>query len=375
MWTIHGKRYDLTPLIRDHPGGEHILRLTEGTDVTAVFESYHAFSDAPRELLSKYGPAYAGAGVDPMYEDMRRSVRGALGSRKAAKTPPHVLAALIGAQALAIALLVYSRTILAAVAFGLVLGTCATRTVHAASHYNAVLSPRANEILGECTAAIVGFPFGAWVIGHVMSHHQHTNGPLDVDTHLFRRPRWLVAPIPVFTGASLNYLASASRSAFVGVGGAYRARAVARSVIATLAFHAAMCGLVDGWMRIWLTGAYVGGAWFLFFSQLSHVGSGDAPGNSWSEAQVNATENYEGDSRVWHFLSFGLTNQIEHHLFPTVSDSHTWRIGAAVRASCAKRGVVYRNPSIWAATARMARGLWHHVFGSTLKMTQTPVSS
>ncbi len=84
MWLIHGKQYDLTPLLRSHPGGEHILRLTEGTDVTALFETYHAFSDAPRELLSKYGPEYAGAGVDPMHEELRQSVRGVFGSRHAA---------------------------------------------------------------------------------------------------------------------------------------------------------------------------------------------------------------------------------------------------------------------------------------------------
>ncbi len=129
-------------------------------------------------------------------------------------------------------------------------------------------------------------------------------------------------------------------------------------MFATLAFHAAMWVLVDEWIRMWLIGAYVSGAWFLVFSQLSHVGAGDAPGLSWSEAQVSATENYEGDSRVWHFLSFGLTNQIEHHLFPTVSDSHTWRIKDAVRAACARHGVPYRNTSIGTATARMARAVF-----------------
>jgi fatty acid desaturase len=274
-----------------------------------------------------------------MHEELRRSVRGVFGPHKA-KTPPLFLAALLGAQASAMAVMIYSRSDLAAVAVGLVSATCAIRTLHAASHYNAARSPRANEMLGELIGCIMGNPYGAWVIGHVVSHHPHTNGPLDVDTHLFRGPRWFLAPFPVFTGAFLNYVASA------------------RSVIATLAFHAAMCVLVDGWIRMWLIGAYVGGAWFLFFSQLSHVGAGDAPGRSWSEAQASATENYEGDSRVWHFLSFGLTNQIEHHLFPTVSDSHTWRIKGAVRAACARHGVPYRNLSIGTATARVARAVF-----------------
>jgi fatty acid desaturase len=363
MWLIHGERYDLTPLFRTHPGGEHILLLTEGTDVTALFETSHAFSDAPRDLLSRYGPAYAGKGVDPMHEELRRSVRGVFGpQRSAAKTPPLTLAALLGAQASVMAVMIYSRSDLAAVAFGLVFATCGGRTIHAASHYNAARSPRANEMIGECMGVVLGFPYGAWLIGHVLSHHPHTNGPMDVDTHLMRGPRWyaaMIAPLPLFTATGVVHgAASAWQSAFVGAGGAYRARAVARSVVATLAFHAAMCVLVDGWIRMWLIGAYVGGAWFMFFAQLSHVGAGDAPGRSWSEAQVNATENYEGDSRVWHFLSIGLTNQIEHHLLPMVSDSHAWRIKDAVRAACARHGVPYRSPSIRTATARIARAVF-----------------
>jgi fatty acid desaturase len=200
MWLIHGERYDLTPLLRSHPVGEHILRLTEGTDVTALFETYHAFSDAPRDLLARYGPAYAGKGADPMHEELRRSVRGVFGPQmSAAKTPPLVLAALLGAHASAMAVMIYSRSDLAAAAFGLVLATCAFRTIHAASHYNAVQSPRANEVLGELMGVLLGLPFGAWVLGHVLSHHPHTNGPLDVDTHLIRGSqwRWFLAPFPV----------------------------------------------------------------------------------------------------------------------------------------------------------------------------------
>lgn len=77
---------------------------------------------------------------------------------------------------------------------------------------------------------------------------------------------------------------------------------------------------------------------------------------------MHATENYEGESCVWHFLSFGLTNQSEHHLFPTVSDSHAWRIRDAVRAACARHGVPYRDASIGAATARMARAAFNILF-------------
>ena len=59
MWTIHGNSYDLTPLLHWHPGGAAILKFAYGTDCTALFESYHVFSEAPRTLLEQYGQPYA----------------------------------------------------------------------------------------------------------------------------------------------------------------------------------------------------------------------------------------------------------------------------------------------------------------------------
>ena len=370
MWTIHGEQYDLTPLLRDHPGGEHILRLTEGTDCTALFESYHVFSDAPRAMLATYGPKYAGSGLDPMHAEIRGATRVLFGTRRAAKTPPLVMAALIGAQVSALAFAAYYGTVLSAVVLGLVISACATRTIHAASHYSGVLSPRANETIGECVGMMLGFPYTAWVLGHVLSHHQYTNGERDVDTTVFRSKRryaMALAPLPASVSTALHVTAwSASMSSFAGAGGAYRARTVARSVIATLAFHSTMAFLFAGWLRVWLISVYIGGSWFLFFAHLSHVASfGDARGKTWSQAQVLATENYEGASRFWHFISFGLTNQIEHHLVPGVSDSHTWRIRGAVRAACAKYGVPYRDNSIWTATVRMVRALARWARGYT----------
>jgi len=46
MWNLYGKKYDLTAFARMHPGGAEIIEKTKGLeDCTALFESYHAFSD------------------------------------------------------------------------------------------------------------------------------------------------------------------------------------------------------------------------------------------------------------------------------------------------------------------------------------------
>ena len=46
LWKIHGRWYDLSSYMKRHPGGETILKQTQGQgDLSALFESYHAFSD------------------------------------------------------------------------------------------------------------------------------------------------------------------------------------------------------------------------------------------------------------------------------------------------------------------------------------------
>ena len=57
LWKIHGKWYDLTNYMKRHPGGETILKQTQGQgDVSALFETYHAFSDIEKiyESLQKW---------------------------------------------------------------------------------------------------------------------------------------------------------------------------------------------------------------------------------------------------------------------------------------------------------------------------------
>jgi fatty acid desaturase len=372
MWTIHGSAYDLGPLLRTHPGGERILELTRGTDCTALFESYHAFSDAPRALLSRYGPPYAGAGVDPMLEDVHRAAREILGSRAASKTPLRVTCALVLAQAAALALVVLTRATWCAAAFGLVLATCATRVIHACSHNATFVSPRLNAALGELASAPL-FPFAAWVLSHALSHHPHTNdAALDVDVAVLFAPRTaaslvaqLVAaavPVPVRIGM-LRLVPWSIPTPIAPLSPAAARHAIA-STLVFVAFHAGALALVDGWAWLAFVYMHVCGLYFLFFSQLSHLPSlavdladRDAARRTppWSERQVRATEDYEGASRAWHFLSFGLTHQIEHHLLPGVSESHLPAMRGAVRAACQKHGVPYRDNSIRVATARLAR--------------------
>merc|ERR1719506_1835467 len=42
LWTVHGKRYDLSSFMDRHPGGPEALALGRGRDCTVLFETYHS---------------------------------------------------------------------------------------------------------------------------------------------------------------------------------------------------------------------------------------------------------------------------------------------------------------------------------------------
>jgi linoleoyl-CoA desaturase len=359
------------------------LELTRGTDCTALFESYHAFSDVPRAALAAYGPPYAGAGADPMLEDVHRAARDILQSRAATKTPIRVTCALMLAQLAALSLMLYSQTTWSAVAYGLVLAMCGTRVIHACSHNATFLSPRLNSALGELASAPV-FPYAAWYLSHILSHHPHTNdAALDVDVAVFSTLR--AAPARMFAVGTQLALGALPVSWRIGVArlapqwsfpaqavplSPSSARLALRSTLIFSGFHLCALRCVGGW--VWLAFVYmhVTGLYFLFFSQLSHLASlapdeqpaSSAQATPWSERQVHATENYEGASHLWHFLSFGLTQQIEHHLVPGVSESHLHAMRGAVEAACAKHNVPYRDRRIRHATSRLLRFVWNAFF-------------
>lgn len=54
LWRVHDKLYDFINFIRRHPGGADWLELTQGTDITELFETHHIKGKAELLLSSFY---------------------------------------------------------------------------------------------------------------------------------------------------------------------------------------------------------------------------------------------------------------------------------------------------------------------------------
>lgn len=53
LWRINNKLYDFVNFIQRHPGGADWLQLTQGTDITELFETHH-ISGKPEMLLRNF---------------------------------------------------------------------------------------------------------------------------------------------------------------------------------------------------------------------------------------------------------------------------------------------------------------------------------
>jgi Fatty acid desaturase len=68
---------------------------------------------------------------------------------------------------------------------------------------------------------------------------------------------------------------------------------------------------------------------------------------SWAVQQIESSNNFCPNSRLWHILSNGLNLQIEHHLFPGLNHCHLHLVQDVVQSTCAEYGVKYRSYQSW----------------------------
>lgn len=397
LWRIHGRAYDLSEWLPQHPGGARLLQLTRGVDCTELFESYHAASLKEtyiRTTLNRYrvgGEEPSTPSPTPVYDDMKREVRA---YRRAHGIKATDARAFVAWYAVLFVLYVVSSCVWVQgnapyawmAVFTVTLMLWGASVLHDGWHYSITTSVWWNECLA--TYAIGFFPVlpATWLRQHVVGHHVHTNvRGRDPDLYHHKpwwryasRQRWndryrawwvvwplvttltFVAPFVLRLGLGpTGRWAGTPASARWAPGERRRARL---RWWATLAFYGAVA--LRGGVLYALAPFLGAGAHYYLASQVSHINHAslletdenltDEP-KEWPVRQILAAQgDYSYESLFWSAVSFGLNNQALHHCFPSVHWCHYPALSRRLKPVFQKHG--------------LPRSGWSQSFGDSLRL-------
>ena len=201
LWFIENNAYDFSTWLDDHPGGAAILLQTRGSDVTALFHSYHTFAPSlsspalrkaslaqylvraasPAEVIDSRMFEWA---ATPKYDELKRRTRQHFGSASH-KAP------MIALAWHAFWVLLFLRQALlwtrgeGALLLGLGIWYGSGDVLHTGSHYGIFRSVRLN-LLAAYTIGMLHCNPSTWLRQHVIGHHVATNlDGRDPDMHHF----------------------------------------------------------------------------------------------------------------------------------------------------------------------------------------------
>ena len=370
-WTIYGNKYDLSEFIDKHPGGKDILVKTKDMgDVTALFESYHAFSNKSliTESLEKY-KIESSSEITEIYDFttykklndlIKEQYKFKRSNIKAPLTKICYITFSLISYAFVTAYCIKLQANLIKIPLGFLLGfiwiSLGFNVMHDASHYALFYTPRYNNYASMFWNSFSLWNHSMWLYHHVFYHHSFTNTINDSDIYhimpLFRKHHsqkqgWLppyLYPLVAFTipgafyGQALMYMFLGTLMGIV--------------FVSPLKVPMNCYSLLDGFIfsiRILLF--YEMGLWCSVshmiacsvFYKANVIGDHDTfevsvtnhyEGKDWLRLQVQNSGNFKTDSSLYTYVFGGINYQIEHHLFPNMSNCFYSQISPTVQQFC-----------------------------------------
>ena len=407
IWIIHGQAYDLQDYIDRHPGGKEAILLGQGRhDCTALFESYHPFTNQHRIILQKYrlnpgtqqrtksrsqllpppkdyfysvlcervAHQLRTDGVDPIHDRSASWSRivhySVIGIAVAVSGYAHCRGSILGSWLFAV--------------FGWLLGSLG----HDAGHFAASRKAWVND-MGLYGMSLLCNPV-QWQHQHTYAHHSFTNDfDHDPDVHHFTtllRVHRRFQSHPIYRNQHYTvYVALAYTLVVFGTcvwiplgmlreGSLYgmvewtdRKRPLrALAMFLHLILYISVILILPFWVHrsVWSAMTAVvlhvatSGLIFAIFSQINHINEDSIrtesrkTTSSWAIEQIETSNNFCPKSHLWHFLSNGLNLQIEHHLFPGLNHCHLPKIASTVEATCREFNIEYKCQDSWSDLMR-----------------------
>lgn len=408
MWHLYGKQYDLTDFAKRHPGGSEIIKNTRGlSDCTALFESYHAFSDISGILqsLNKYEAKLTDETTVPNRKFDDFSNYRELVSRIKEKYPDRtyikassswqiwttIIATaycflLGGIVSTDYTLIKWACSILG----GVVEMSLLFNVLHDSSHYAITLDADTNTRISKLANGWALWNHIIWFYHHVYYHHSFTGGKDDTDEELCKLTTPLNKLVPrhfefatnfiyvIFPGQHVsqivwhvcNSLANQitflkKKSVFIPTNDN---RVSNLPVFNRIIKNAnknynpySICAMIMKLALLRSIGLPAGCLYLIGVNATYYINiiadhdlfethKNHYDGPDWAKRQICNAGNFATDNSFWTIMFGGINHQIEHHLFPNMCNHHYPEIAHIVRQFCKEKGFPYSSqPTVFDA--------------------------
>jgi linoleoyl-CoA desaturase len=405
VWNIYGKQYDLTKYMDKHPGGKEILLKCENEkDLTVLFETYHAFSDKEniKKMLNKFeikkevtstdnqefsnGVGYVKQYDFTNYDKLLQEIKFQFPNRISTKanflwTLQNALIFIAYVYFFYSAMLsTYYSTIIKCI-FACFAGctyiSLGFSVMHDASHYGVSIYSNINEFVSKIWNGWGLWNANIWFYHHVLNHHSFTGESL-LDPDLYHLqpfankeiqssfshkkqklhnateyiPYVLILFPGQYFGQIINYLFTLKKPKIFRIG------IPNKIMYESLDVFLMCCKIYCLYYGLWLpTFFYMITLNFVYYINIifDHDTYETAienhyEGNDWLKLQICNSGNFLNENMIWTRFFGAINYQIEHHLFPNVSNIHYPTIAPIVKKFCDENNIPYVNhPTLWGA--------------------------
>ena len=391
VWNLYGKQYNLQNYIISHPGGETIIKNTENeTDITALFETYHAFSrkNYYKTILKKYEVLQE---PDPEktdfdftnYNKLLERIKTHFPTRASIKAPLNWYFQ----NGLVLSLYLYTfyyaffsgltTTTIYKCMFSQIAGLCyislGFNIFHDASHYAVSIYPNINRFLAKSWASWGLWNTDLWFYHHIVNHHSYT-GLDKKDPDLYHLKPFVnktaggKAQLLNNNTDILPFITIFFPGYYVGQMIAYFISPFQQKIFHIRIPNKQYYDIIDICLILSkLYCFYSGGIlstmnyilalnfWYHINIAIDHdtyetIIENHYSGKDWLKLQICNSANFLNKSWIWTRIFGGINYQIEHHLFPNMSNVHYPTIAPIVQDFCKENGIPYvHHDNLWEA--------------------------
>ena len=383
MWNLYGKKYDLTAFAKFHPGGAEIIERTKGLDdCTVLFESYHAFSDLSsiKQSLEKYAihtddDTVIVSNYDTdftTYHNLVEKVKEIFPDRASIKAPPswYLFVSVLGFSYIYTLyhMIFVNHNIAIKCLLAIVLGLCDStilfNILHDGSHYAIDTQPLVNTTVSKITNAWHLWNHDMWLFHHLYYHHSFTGSVIDPDQNLYNNLQNLSTMVvntlyAIFPGQYITqiiwYIISAKTYNLYTVYSLF-GKSNSIPIPSTIEYYDPVSVsimllklfVIYNYGIIPLILYFISCNTFYYINvacdhDLYQTYENHYDGPDWAKRQICNSGNFANAYPWWGMIFGGINYQIEHHLFPNMSNHHYPVVAHIVKKFCKENNMPYSH--------------------------------